>query len=151
MAVAAPRRDYYVEHSKPKRLFVRELARNARRSLQAEPLQPALAPVEKKAGARCYFKGAELRALTEHFRERPEYRNRVASYPVWSLVTRMLVAMLCDASRGQKDLAKLARHLNQHQRRARGIRPDPQGQFPAPSQSTFARFLAKLEAKALNE
>ena len=50
------RRDYYVQHDKPKRLFVRELAKNARRSLQAEHLKPALASVEKKAGARCYYK-----------------------------------------------------------------------------------------------
>jgi hypothetical protein len=63
----------------------------------------------------------------------------------------MLVAMLCDAPRGQKDLAKLARRLTQHQRRALGIRPNPQGFFPAPSQSTFSRLLAKLDAPRLNQ
>jgi hypothetical protein len=145
------RRDYYVEHHKPKRLFVRELTRNARRSLQAEHLKPMLASVEKKAGARCYYKDAELRALTDHFRELPEYRGRVESYPVWSLVTLMLVAMLCDAPRGQKDLAKLARRLTQYQRRALGIRPNPKGYFPSPSQSTFSRLLSGLNAQALNE
>lgn len=144
------RRDYYVEHDKPKRLFVRELARNACRSLQAEHLKPALAAVEKRAGARCYLKGAELRALTGHFRDLPDYRGRTESYPVWSLVSLMLVAMLCDAPRGQKDLAKLARRLTQHQRAALGIRPDAKGYFPAPSQSTFSRLLAGLDAEALN-
>jgi len=34
-------RDYYVRHNKPKRLFVRELCRRARRSLQAEHLKPS--------------------------------------------------------------------------------------------------------------
>jgi predicted transposase YbfD/YdcC len=145
------RRDYYVQHDKPKRLFVREVVKNARRSLQAEHLKPALAGVEKKAGGRSYHKCAELRALTEHFKQLPEYRGRVESYPVWSLVTLMLVAMLCDAPRGQKDLAKLARRLTQHQRRALGIRPNPQGFFPAPSQSTFSRLLAKLDAAPLNQ
>jgi hypothetical protein len=144
-------RDYYVQHDKPKRLFVRELGQNARRSLQAEHLKPALAGVEKKAGARCYYKGPELRALTEHFKDLPEYRGRVESYPVWSLVTLMLVGLLCDAPRGQKDLAKLARRLTQHQRRALGIRPNPQGFFPAPSQSTFSRLLAQLDAPRLNQ
>jgi len=145
------RRDYYVQHDKPKRLFVREVVRNARRSLQAEHLKPALAGVEKKAGARCYYKCPELRALSEHFKALPEYRGRVESYPVWSLVTLMLVAMLCDAPRGQKDLAKLARRLTQHQRRALGIRPTPQSFFPAPSQSTFSRLLARLDAPRLNQ
>jgi len=145
------RRDYYVQHDKPKRLFVREVAKNARRSLQAEHLKPALAAVEKKAGARSYHKAQELRALTEHFKVLPEYRDRVESYPVWSLVTLMLLAILCDAPRGQKDLAKLARRLTQHQRRALGIRPNPQGYFPAPSQSTFSRLLAKLDGRRLNQ
>ena len=145
------RRDYYVQHDKPKRLFVRELVPKARRSLQAEHLKPTLAPVEKKAGARCYHKCSDIRALTAHFKVLPEYRDRVESYPVWSLVTLMLLAMLCDAPRGQKDLAKLGRRLTQHQRRALGIRPNPQGRFPAPSQSTFSRLLAKLDARRLHQ
>ena len=145
------RRDYYVQHDKPKRLFVRELLPKARRSLQAEHLKPTLAPAEKKAGARCYHKCGDIRALTTHFKALPEYRDRVESYPLWSLVTLMLLAMLCDAPRGQKDLAKLARRLTQHQRRALGIRPNPQGRFPAPSQSTFSRLLAQLDARRLNQ
>jgi len=144
-------RDYYVKHDKPKRLFVRELVRKARRSLQAEHLKPTLAPVEKKAGARCYHKCQEIRALTAHFKTLPDYRGRIESYPVWSLVTLMLLAILCDAPRGQKDLVKLARRLTQHQRRALGIRPNPQGYFPAPSQSTFSRLLQKLDARRLNQ
>jgi hypothetical protein len=145
------RRDYYVQHDKPKRLFVRELVPKARRSLQAEHLKPTLAPVEKKAGARCYHKCQDIRALTEQFKALPEYRDRIESYPVWSLVTLILLAMLCDAPRGQKDLAKLARRLTQYQRRALGIRPNPQGHFPAPSQSTFSRLLAKLDPRRLNQ
>jgi hypothetical protein len=145
------RRDFYVQHDKPKRLFVREVVQNARRSLQAQHLKPALAGVEKKAGARCYHKCGEVRALAEHFKALPEYRGRVESYPVWSLVTLMLLAMLCDAPRGQKDLAKLARRLTQHQRRALGIRPSPNGHFPAPSQSTFSRLLSGLDARRLNQ
>jgi hypothetical protein len=145
------RRDYYVQHDKPKRLFVREVVRNARRSLQAEHLKASLVSAEKKAGARCYHKCPEIKALTEHFKGLPEYRGRVESYPIWSLVTLMLLAMLCDAPRGQKDLAKLARRLTQHQRRALGIRPNPQGFFPAPSQSTFSRLLAKLDGAHLNQ
>lgn len=145
------RRDYYVPHDRPKRLFVRELARNGRRSLQAEHLKPALAPVEKKAGSRCYHKCEQIKALTAHFKALPEYRGRVESYPVWSLVTLLLLAFLCDAPRGQKDLAKLARRLTQHQRRALGIRPDVRGRFPAPSQSTFSRLLSGLDARRLNQ
>ena len=72
-------RDFYVQHDQPKQLFVRELVKNARRRLQAEQLKPALAPVEKKAGARCYHKCHEIPALTEHFKALPDYRGRVES------------------------------------------------------------------------
>src|SRR5687767_7466217 len=40
------RRDFYVQHHKPKRLFARELCRKARRSLAADKLKPSLAVVE---------------------------------------------------------------------------------------------------------
>lgn len=61
-------RDYYVKHDKPKQLFVRELIPNARRSLQAEHLKPALAQVENKATPRCDRKVKEIRAITDHFK-----------------------------------------------------------------------------------
>jgi hypothetical protein len=145
------RRDFYVAHNKPKRLFVRELVRNARRSLQAEHLKPSLSHVERKAGARSYHKEAQLRSLADHFKDQPDYRSRTESYPPKALATLMLLAMLCDAPRGQKDLAKLARRLTQNQRRAIGIRPSPDGTFPAPSQSTFSRFLAGVDAEAIEK
>lgn len=145
------RRDYYVAHDRPKRLFARALAPNARRTLQAEHLKPALAPVEKKVAPRCRPNCAEIKALTEHFKDLPDYRGRDGVYPTWSLVTLMLLAMLCEAPRGQKDLAKFARRLTQHQRRALGIRPDELGRFSSPSQSTFSRLLAHLDGRALND
>lgn len=144
-------RDYYVAHDQPKRLFVRALVKHACRTLQAEHLQPSLAHVERQAGARCYLKVAEIRALTEHFKTLPEYRARVESYPLWSLVTLLLLALLCDAPRGQKDLVKLARRLTQHQRRALGIRPNADGYFPAPTQATFSRCLSGLDPQRLNQ
>ena len=51
-SLAPQRRDFYVAHNKPKRLFARELVRNARRNLQAE-----------------------------HFNALPNYRSRAESYP----------------------------------------------------------------------
>jgi len=143
-------RDYYVQHDKPKRLFVRELAPKARRSLQAEHLQPVLAAVEQKSVPRCHYKIKELQALTGHFKSVPEYRDRVESYPAWSLLTLILLAMLCEAPRGQKDLAKFARRLTQAQRRVLGFRCNPQGRYPAPHQSTFSRLLQKVQGDKVN-
>jgi hypothetical protein len=144
-------RDYYVKHNKPKRLFVREVCKNARRSLQAEHLKPDLAAVEQRTIPRCSQKVREIRAFTEHFKSVPEFRDRIESYPLWSLLTLVLLAMVCGAPRGQKDLAKFARRLTRPQRRALGIRRNPQGKYPAPCQSTFCRLFQRVDGAKVNE
>jgi len=144
-------RNYYVKHHLPKRLFVRPLRRQSRRHLQAEQLQPELAVVEAKVPARCTQRAKAIRALTDHFKALPEYRGRVESYPLFSLATLVFLAVLCEAPRGQTDLAKFAGGFNQGQRRALGVRRNRRGKYPAPSQSTFSRFLSRVDPVQLNE
>ena len=140
-------RDYYVRHNKPKRLFVRELCRNARRGLQAEHLKPEWAPVEEKVAPRCTQKAKEIRSLVAHLKTVRDFRTRIERYPVWSLVGIVVLAYLCGAPRGQKDLAKFARQMSHGQRRALGIRRKGRRQYPAPSQPTFCRLLHAVDAQ----
>jgi hypothetical protein len=144
-------RDYYVKHDKPKRLFVRELCDNARRSLQAEHLKADLAKVEAKVPVRCNLPVKEIESMAQQFKQVPEYRDRYESYPLWSLLTIVLLAVLCEAPRGQKNLAKFARGFSQAQRRALGIRRSPQGNYPAPHQSTFCRFFQQVDGRKVEE
>ena len=144
------RRDYYVKHDKPKRLFVRELCRNACRSLQAEHLRPELAVVETREIPACPYPVRKIRSIVAHFRQVPDYRQQVESYPLWSLLTLILLAVLSGAPRGQKDLAKFGKRLTQPQRRALGFRRNPQGKYPAPCQSTFCRFFQKVDGQKVN-
>lgn len=140
-------RDFYVRHDRPKRLFARELCKNARRSLQAEHLRPALAVIEARTPARPTQNAPELRSLIEHFKAVPDYRARIGRYPLWALLAIVACAHLADAPRGQKDLAAFAGRLSQHQRHALGIRRDPETRrYPAPSQPTFCRLYAKVDA-----
>jgi hypothetical protein len=67
------------------------------------------------------------------------------------LAAIVLLAVLCEAPRGQADLAKFAAGFNQGQRRALGIRRGPNGKYPAPSQSTFCRFFAGVDAAGLEQ
>lgn len=143
------RRDYYVKHDQPKRLFVRALARGACRSLQAEQLKPSLAVVEAKGPVRCTKRVKDIASIVQHFKQLSEYRGRVEAYPLFSLAALLLLAMLCEAPRGQTDLEKFARGLSQGQRRALGIRRNVHGKYPAPSQSTFSRFLAGVNEAQL--
>jgi len=144
-------RDYYENHGKPKRLFVRELAPNARRSLQAEQLKPALAAVEAKVPPRSTLKAAELASLSTLFREVPDYRQRLGRYPLFALLGIAATAYLADCPRGQKDLAGFARRLSSAQRRALGVRLDEHGKCPAPSQPTFSRMFKHVSAERIEQ
>lgn len=138
-------RDFYVRHDQPKRLFCRELVKNARRSLQAEHLRPALAAVAAKAPARPTQRAPALKSLCDYFKTVSDYRSRIGFYPLWSLLAIVACAHLADAPRGQKDLAAFAGRLSQRQRRVLGIRPNPRtGKYPAPSQPTFCRLYAQV-------
>jgi hypothetical protein len=142
------RRDFYVQHNKPKRLFAHELVKNARRSLQAEKLKPALLPVEARTRPRSTQSTREIRSLVEHLKMLSDYRGRIGIYPLWSLVAIAVLAHLCGAPRGQKELAKFAQGLSQGQRHALGIRRQPEG-YPAPSQPTFCRMMRQIHGEEL--
>jgi hypothetical protein len=143
--------DYYVKHHRPKRLFVRELCKGARRGLQAEHLKRGWAAVEEKVAPRCRLKVGELTSLAVRLKAVPDFRVRIQSYPVWSLLGIVALAYLCGAPRGQKDLAAFARSLSMGQRRALGIRRDRPRHYPAPSQPTFCRLLRAVDARRIEE
>jgi len=109
-----------------------------------------LAIVEAKVPARCTAKARQIQSIVEHFKELEEYRRRIESYPLFSLAALVLLAMLCGAPRGQKDLEKFAASMSQGQRRALGIRRNRQGKLPAPCQSTFSRFFSGIGAESVN-
>jgi hypothetical protein len=142
-------RDYYVQHHKPKRLFVKALWKNATRSLQAEHLKPALAVVESKVRPRCELRVKELRPLTGHFRAVEDFRQRFESYPIYALLAIVACAHFAGAPRGPCDLAAFAADLSQPQRRALGIRRNRQRRYPAPSAATFCRLLQKVDAQTV--
>jgi len=140
-------RDYYERHDRPKRLFVRELSRNARRSLQADRLKPLFAPVEEKTLPRFTQSDEELCSLKERFqKEVPDYHVKRCLYPVHALLTIMAAAHLSESPRGQKDLAKFAKGLSQSQRRSVGIRRRPgSNRYGAPDQSSFSRMMSRVD------
>ena len=46
----------------------------------------------------------EIRSIAERFRQVPEYRSRVESYPLWSLVTSLAPTQLNKANTGFMNL-----------------------------------------------
>lgn len=140
--------DYYVEHAEPKALFVKQLRKNACRSLQAEHLKPDLVGVEAQAGLRCTQSVPEIRSLRDYFQKLvPDFRSRIESYPLSALLSIVACAHFCGAPTGPSDLASFARRLTKAQRRALRIRRDKTGRYPSPSQPTFSRVLFSVDAK----
>jgi hypothetical protein len=138
--------DYYVKHDRPKALFVKELKPQARRSLCAEHLPAGLAAVvESKVPPRPTQRVGELRSLREHFARVPDFRGRVESYPLSSVLAMVACAHLCGAPRGHRDLRAFARRFTQAQRRALGVRRDKSGRYPSPSKATFGRVLCAVD------
>jgi hypothetical protein len=139
--------DYYVKHDRPKALFVKELKKNARRSLCVEHLPAALAAVvESKITPRPTLRAGELRSLREHFARVPDFRGRVESYPLSGALAMVACAHLCGAPRGHRDLKAFARRFTQAQLRALGVRRNPKtGRYPSPSKATFGRVLRAVD------
>jgi hypothetical protein len=139
--------DYYVKHDRPKALWVKELKKNARRSLCAEHLSATLAAaVESRVAPRPTQRVAELRSLRQHFEGVPDFRGRVESYPLSGLLTMVGCAHLCGAPRGHRDLKAFARRYTQAQLRALGVRKNRKtGRYPSPSKATFGRALRAVD------
>jgi hypothetical protein len=139
--------DYYVKHDRPKALFVKELKKNALRSLCVERLPAALAAVvESQIAPRPTLRAGELRSLREHFASVPDFRGRVESYPLSGALAMVACAHLCGAPRGHRDLKAFARRFTQAQLRALGVRRNPKtGRYPSPSKATFGRVLRAVD------
>ncbi len=144
------RQDYYVEHGRPKQLWVRELQPGARRVLRATKLPATLQHVEDAVIPRCEATVSELRALRMLCRQVPEWRKRKGrDYPLPCLLAIMVLATLCGVVRGQRDLAAFAGKLTQAQLRALRSYRKRDGRYDFPKETTFQRVLANVDAGVL--
>src|SRR5882672_3042752 len=145
-------KDYYIQHDQPKQLWVKSLVKNGPAKLRAQTLPEAWAAVENKVKPRCMAKSAQLKTLTDHLAQIPEYRSRHAlGYPLAGLLTLVAVAAFCGVVRGKKDLAEFASTLSQHQMRAlRFRRRDKRSaKLTPPGVTTFFRILNQVDERAL--
>jgi hypothetical protein len=144
-------KDYYLQHDQPKQLWVKALVKNAPQKLRAATLPAAWAVVESKVKPRCTAKSAQLKALTDHLAQVPEYRSSHGlGYPLCGLLSLIAVAVFCGVVRGKKDLAAFAQTLSQAQLRALRFRRDRKsGRIRCPGVTTFFRILNEVDELAL--
>jgi hypothetical protein len=146
------RQDYYVEHARPKQLWVRELRPGARTLLRGKNLPADLRALDAAHPPECVARAQELRGMRRFFSELPEFRSRHGCYRLDSLVTVAVCAALCGAHQGPRALAAFVADMNVAQWAALGFpRRGKPRKYCVPKETTFFRLLHGLAPRALEQ
>lgn len=140
-------RDYYLEHGRPKQLYLRELRPRALSLLGQGRLPADLADHEERIGGPCPMRARELSSLLEVFGEfKDPRRGHGLRHPQPFVLACAAVALLMGAG-GYEGFEDECAKLTQRQLRALGSRPDPKtGRYRAPSDTTFFRVINGVDA-----
>lgn len=140
-------RDYYLEHGRPRQLYLRELRPRAMSILRQGRLPADLAEHEEKIAGPCPLRATELSCLLELFQEvKDPRRGHGLRHPQPFVLACATVAMLMGAG-GYEAFEDMCAKLTQRQLRALGCRRNPKTkEFRPPSDSTFFRVLNGLDA-----
>ncbi|HWT77629.1 MAG TPA: ISAs1 family transposase [Candidatus Methylomirabilis sp.] len=143
--------DFFAFHDRPKRLWLKPLAPQAKEQLCAAQLCARHAPaLTVGAAARCALNAPQRYSLKEALRQVPDPRRKQGQrYPLAPTLTVVALALLA----GQVDLSQIQRfgtRLSQAQRKALGFWPKPGTRFyPVPTYTVLRDLLMALDLDAL--
>ena len=142
-------RDFYLEHGRPKQLYLRELRPQARRLLRQARWPEALAACEAERAGPCPFRAPSLESLLDRFGALPDPR------PAGRLRHRQRFVLACAAvstlmgACGYRAFENTCKKFTQRQMRALGCqRQEDAGRYYPPSDTTFQRVLKRVDAGA---
>ena len=145
--------DFYVYHGKIKRLWVKELAPEARAILCAIELPGSIPPEALcRTHGQLPFKAAQLRSLFEALQQVPDPRTRGSRIRLGSILAIAAMALLCGY-RNTSEIARFAQRLTQPQREKLGL-PIKKGTRKfreVPNYQFFYRLLCKVDPDSLAE
>jgi hypothetical protein len=148
------REDFYLAHDRPKQLWVRELRPGARTVLRGRNTPAALRNVAPTHPPECPQTPEELRRMCLFFAGLCDWRKRKSDFPLSSLITVSVCAMLCQVCLGQRDLAAFAADLTVDQMAALHFPRDwscRHRRYRPPSESSFFRLLSRLNPRQLEK
>jgi hypothetical protein len=146
--------DFYVAHERPKQLWVKALEWEGREWLRAESLPPALAEQLTAWMPKCRMKAPVVGSLWERLHHYlPDQRSAEGlRHKQATILTIVLLALMCGVTGGYGKLEHFARGLNQGQRRRlRCWRSPRTGRFEVPDETTFFRVLKSLDPVQLGQ
>lgn len=146
------KRDFYFEHGRPKRLFLRELRRAAAAILRRPRLPKELAPYEEDITGPCPLRAPQLGSLLKTFKtiQDPRWGHGLRHRQAFVL-SAATVAMLMGAG-GYQAFEDVCRRLTNRQLKALGCSYNRQKKaFVPPSDTTFFRVLSGIDPAAFDQ
>jgi hypothetical protein len=146
--------DFYVAHERPKQLWVKALQVQARGWLRAPSLPESLAEQLTPLLPKCRTKAPALGSLWERLhRSLPDKRSAEGlRHKQATVLTIVLLALMCGVTGGYWNLEDFAQGLNQGQRRRlRCWRHPRTGRYEVPDETTFFRVLKALDPVQLGQ
>jgi hypothetical protein len=140
------REDFYLAHDRPKQLWVRELSLGARTVLRGRNTPEALRNVASTYAPECLQTPEELQPMRLYFEGLSDWRKRKSDFPLSSLITVSVCALLGKVCLGQRDLAAFAADLTVDQMAALRFPRDwtsRHRRYRPPSESSFFRLLSQ--------
>lgn len=135
----------YVEHGEPKRVFVRELGKNAAAGLR----DPAADLAKESTMAKFKLDGRRTEKLMRVLMRMSDHRKRQGRrHPTDSLFAIAICATLAGA-KGYTAIGEFAGRLTQRERKRLHCRRDPKaGRFVVPTEKGFRDFLNHVDVDA---
>lgn len=140
------RADFYIPNQSPKRLWLKELATEGRRTLRMIVLPPACAPGVVAPGSGALpLNSKAMASLFDVFRLMPDPRARNTKFRIGGVLTIVAMALLSGA-REISAIARFATRLTPKQRSQIGLRPKAgcKAFYEVPSYSVFYQVLTRL-------
>jgi uncharacterized protein DUF4338/DDE family transposase len=142
--------DFYVANERPKRLWLRPLAPDARQQLRAVEVPPdCRAGLVAAPSGQLPVKEPQMDSLREVFARAPDPRDSNTQYRTGPVLTIIAMALLA----GRREIAEMARFattLTQAQRRRLGL-PVKKGTrrfYKVPGYSVFYQMLTRMDPEA---
>src|SRR6056297_1053625 len=139
-------RDFYREHGQPKQLYLRALKKDGRALLRRARLPKHLAEHEEDVAGPCPFRAPALGCLFTRFRELKDGRSGHGLRHRQSFVLACAAVAVLMGAGGYKAIEDICKRFTKRQLKALGCRPDREGLYLPPSDSTFFRVLSKVDA-----
>lgn len=146
--------DFYVVHGRPKQLWAKSLCPQAMEWLRAPELPPELAAAERELPIddKVDISSAQMLSLWQWLQRRlKDHRHaKGLRYRLPTMISLVLLALMCGVKGGYRQLAAFAERLSQKQREKLRCWKNPDtGKYETPDEATFYRVLAGMDPEQL--